>query len=200
MDTFYQKWSENAKMVLLMESLAEKEPKIEIKDAEPQDAEGITNVLYKAWLATYPNEEIGITAEDVEETYKDAFTEEKIKSQQERIANTPENQKRVVAKSGDLVVGVATMIRNEDNNQLRTIYVLPDFHSRGIGTKLWEEAKKFAVPGKDIIVQVATYNQKALDFYKKLGFVDTGKRWSDEKWRMKSGATIPEMEMVIKSK
>lgn len=187
-------------MALSMESLAEKEPKIEVRDAVPQDAEGITNVLYKAWLATYPNEGIGITAEDVEETYKDAFTEEKIKSQQERIANTPENQRRVVAKSGDLVVGVATMIRNEDNNQLRTIYVLPDFHGRGIGTKLWEEVKKFAVPDKDIIVQVATYNQKALDFYKKLGFVDTGKRWSDEKWRMKSGATIPEMEMVIKAK
>lgn len=187
-------------MVLPMENPAEKEPKIEIRDAEPQDAEGITNVLYKAWLATYPNEEIGITAEDIAETYKDAFTKEKIKSQQEQIANTPENQKQVVAKSGDLVVGVARMIRNGDNNQLRTIYVLPDFHNRGIGTKLWEEVKKFAVPDKDIIVQVATYNQKALAFYKKLGFVDTGKRWSNEKWRMKSGATIPEMELVIKDK
>lgn len=172
--------------------------KIKVVEAIPADAKGITNVLYKTWLDTYPNEEIGITKEDVEESYKDAFTDEKVKSQQERIANTPENQKRIVVKDGDIIVGISTMIRNENNNQLRTIYVLPEYQGKGIGQMLWNEVRKFSDPKKDTIVEVATYNQKAISFYEKLGFVDTGKRWSDEKWRMKSGATIPEMEMVIK--
>lgn len=175
------------------------EKSIRILKAVPEDALGITTVLYKTWLDTYPNAEIGITKEDVEESYKDHFTEERVKKQQENIANAPANQLRLVAKSGDQIVGVSTMIRNENNNQLRTIYILPEFQGKGTGRMLWEEARKFCDPSKETIVQVATYNQKAISFYEKLGFVDTGKRWSDEKWRMKSGATIPEMELVIKA-
>jgi len=173
---------------------------IQILDAVPEDAKGITNVLHKTWLDTYPNEEFGITRDDVEESYKDAFTEERIKAHQERIANNQGKQKRLVAKWGDLIVGTSSMVLNETNNQLRTIYVLPEFQGKGIGTMLWNEFKDYHNPKKDTIVQVATYNQNAIEFYKKLGFVDTGKRWSDEKWRMKSGAIIPEMEMLIKAK
>jgi ribosomal protein S18 acetylase RimI-like enzyme len=44
-------------------------------------------------------------------------------------------------------------------------------------------------------VEVATYNANAIRFYEGLGFVDTGKRMSDPKFTMKSGAIIPEMEM-----
>jgi len=173
--------------------------KIKIEKAIPEDALGITTVLYKTWLDTYPNEEIGIKREDVEESYKESFTEKEIKSQQKNIANAPQNQLRLVAKTGDQVVGVSTMIRNENNNQLRTIYVLPEFQGKGIGNMLWEEAKRFCDSAKDTIVQVATYNKKAISFYEKLDFVDTGKRWSDPKWKMKSGVTIPEMELVIKA-
>ena len=175
-----------------------KEQNIKILKAIPEDALGITTVLYKTWLDTYPNEKIGITKEDVEESYKDHFTEERVKKQQENIANAPANQLRLVAKSGDQIVGVSTMIRNEDNNQLRTIYVLPEFQGRGIGQMLWKEAQKFCDSTKNTIVQVATYNKNAISFYEKLGFTDTGKRWSDDKWKMKSGATIPEMELIIK--
>jgi len=173
------------------------EQEIRILDAVPEDAEGITNVLYKSWLNTYPNTELGITVEDIEESYKEAFTEEKIRNQQQRIANIPKNQKRLVAKYGDLIVGVATIVKNEDCNQLRTIYILPEFQGKGIGKMLWNEAKKFCDPTKDTVVQVATFTQDAIEFYKKLGFVDNGKRSVGEK--MRNGAVITEMEMEIKA-
>ncbi|MFZ2522424.1 MAG: hypothetical protein WAX44_00605 [Minisyncoccia bacterium] len=32
----------------------------------------------------------------------------------------------------------------------------------------------------------------------KLGFVDTGRRFNDERFRMRSGAILPEMEMIKK--
>lgn len=171
---------------------------IQITKPVPEDALGITTVLYKAWLATYPNDALGITAEDVEGSYKESFSEERIKKSEENLRNIPTNQKRVVAKDGDMVVGMATMVKNDNNNQLRTIYVLPDYHGKGIGTMLWEAVKDFVDPAKDTIVQVADYNQQAIKFYEKLGFVDTGKRWKDEKWKMRSGAYIPEMEMILK--
>ena len=52
---------------------------------------------------------------------------------------------------------------------------------------------------KDTYVDVAEYNQRAIDFYTKLGFVDTGRRHQEERFRMKSGAIITEMEMVRKA-
>jgi len=88
-------------------------------------------------------------------------------------------------------------LNKEDFNQLQAIYVLPTYQHKGVGKALWNTASKFINPDKKTIVQVADYNEKAIKFYEKLGFVDTGKRFSDKKFTMKSGAIIPEMEMVL---
>jgi ribosomal protein S18 acetylase RimI-like enzyme len=69
-----------------------------------------------------------------------------------------------------------------------------------VGTAIWHEAAKFIDPTKDTFLEVADYNENAINFYKKLGFEDTGKRITDERFRMKSGSIIPEMEMVLKAK
>ena len=66
-----------------------------------------------------------------------------------------------------------------------------------MGTMLWNEVKKFLDPRKETIVTVAEYTEQAIGFYKKLGFVDTGKRTFLESERFKSGSLIPEMEMRL---
>jgi len=174
------------------------EKKIEIAPATPEDARGMAEVFYKTWLDTYPNEEAGITIDDIEDRYKDTFTEESLRKSRERTANLREGENLILAKEGEKVVGVCRAIKHADKNQIQAIYVLPEYQGRGVGSLLWEEAQKSFDPDKDTIVQVATYNIKAIGFYEKLGFEDTGKRWKDEKFKMKSGAMIPEMEMVIK--
>ncbi len=171
---------------------------IHITTPNPDDAQGITTVLYKTWLATYPNSALGITTEDIDDSYKDSFTEAQIKKSQENLKNIPAHKKTVVAKDGATVVGVATMVKNEHNNQLRTLYVLPKYQGKGIGTMLWKAIKDFIDPNKETVVQVADYTQQAIKFYEKLGFIDTGKRVQDERWKMNSGAYIPEMEMVLR--
>lgn len=172
---------------------------VRIVTPAPQDARAITELLYKAWLVTYPNDALGITMDDIENSYKDAFSDDSIKKFEAKLSNIPINQKRVVAKDGDTIVGMATMVKNDTNNQLRMIYVLPAYHGKGIGTMLWNSVKDCVDPAKETIVQVADYNSQAIRFYEKLGFVDTGKRWKDDKWKMKSGAYIPEMEMILAS-
>lgn len=174
------------------------EKHIVIRTPLPEDARGIVTVLYKTWLATYPNPDHGITTEDIEESYKHSFSEESIKKQQENLRSIPKHHTRVIATDGDVVVGTAMMVRNEDTNQLKTIYVLPEYQGNGIGTLLWNELAACIDPTKDTIVHVADYNQRAINFYKKLGFVDTGKRWKDTSFCLKSGAAIPEMELVLK--
>lgn len=99
------------------------------------------------------------------------------------------------------MVGVCWISKNAEHNELLAIYVLPGEQRQGIGNKLWEQALAFFDSSKDIIVHVATYNERAINFYKKLGFVDNGRRFSDEKFKMPvSGNCIPEMEMVVKAK
>lgn len=163
----------------------------------PEDAAGIQNLFYKTWLATYPNAEFGITEADVHEHFKDAFTQESLSKVAEHVAPEMPNRLILVAKDDDTVIGIVRAFIREKANQLQAIYVLPEYQRQGVGTMLWQEALKFFDPAKDIIVQVATYNTQAINFYKKIGFVDTGKRFTEKRHRMPvSGVLIPEMEMV----
>lgn len=179
-------------------SKTEGEPKIEIVTATPEDVEGMQEVFYRTWLATYPNEERGITVDDIEDQFKDRHSEEKLVRMRERIVKFPNNV-TLVAKEGDRVIALCRIIKNENKNQLQAIYVLPEYQGRGIGNSLWQEVQKFLDSNKDTIVEVATYNKNAIGFYEKLGFSDTGERWKDEKFKMKSGAQIPEMRMIKKA-
>lgn len=182
-----------------MEDLEKKENiKIEITTALPSDARAIREVQYKTWLATYPNEAAGITVDDIEDRFKDSFSDENIRKREEYMRSQPPTTKNFVVKIDSKIAGFATAVRHEDKNQLQAIYMLPELQGMGIGKKLWDEALKFFDPSKDIIVHVADYNTQAINFYKRLGFEDTGKRFSDERFNMKSGASIPEMEMVIR--
>ncbi len=184
-----------------MESIPNKEkmPDIEITPVTPEDAEGINQVMYEAWLATYPNEDAGITIDDIEDSYKDRLDPERIQKSRERLSNIPENERRLVAKIDGKVVGVLRVIREDEKNKLQTLYVSPEFHGKGIGTRLWREGQLFLDSHKDTFLEVAEYNKNTIRFYKGLGFEDTGKRISDERYRMKSGSIIPEMEMVLKA-
>ena len=174
--------------------------KVDISLASPEDARDIREVQYITWLATYPNNKVGITIEDVKDRFKDAFTEENIKKRQETIEHQPESEKIFIARVNGKIVGFCKMIKFENRNQLGAIYVVPDYQGKGFGYSLWNRALKFIDLSKNTFVDVADYNINAISFYSKIGFVDTGDRWSDEKFKMKSGATIPEMRMILKGK
>jgi ribosomal protein S18 acetylase RimI-like enzyme len=174
---------------------------ITIRNASEDDAFAIQSVFYKTWLETYPNKEVGITKEDIEENFKDDFTDQKINEFKERLKNIPANSILLVAEDNTVnqIIAVCRIFVREQYNQLQAIYVLPEYQGRGVGMALWSETQKHFNQKMDTIVQVATYNEKAISFYNSLGFVDTGKRFSEERHRMPVTKTlIPEMEMVKK--
>ena len=173
---------------------------ITIQKPKKEDILGIQEVFYKTWLATYPNKDIGVTREDIEYRYKDRYSEENIKKLIERYTHIPKNKLYLIAKDKIKVVGICVIVKEKEFNQLQAIYVLSEYQGKGIGTMLWNEVKKFLNIKKDTIVQLAIYNKQAENFYKKLGFVDTGKRIKDEKYKMPiSGVVIPEMEMILRN-
>lgn len=168
---------------------------ISIRPPQPDDALGVLNVLYKTWLATYPNAEYGITREDIESSYKDSFTAENILNLKFKILNTSENTKRIVAKFGEEIVGTGTLIDNAESAKLKTLYVLPEYQGKGIGRMILDELTKNI--NKNIFVELAVYNKNAYNFYNKYGFKDTGRRFVDNDITVKKGITIPQMEMVM---
>ncbi|MCX6713406.1 MAG: GNAT family N-acetyltransferase [Candidatus Vogelbacteria bacterium] len=168
---------------------------IKILIAKVEDREQIGEVFDRVWLATYPNEEYKITVDDILD-HIEKRRQRIRESREDRIKNPLKGETLLVAQEDDKVVGVCRLVVKDDRNQLQAIYVLPDYQGRGIGTMFWWEAQKYTDPKKDFFVELAVYNTNALEFYKKLGFVDTGRRMRDEKLRMKSGSIIPEMEMV----
>jgi ribosomal protein S18 acetylase RimI-like enzyme len=168
---------------------------ITITAAAPDDEVGLQDLLYRTWLATYPNAEHGITVADIEDWHKDRNVEEKIAQRREHLANIPVGETMLIAKDGARIVGFCRAVKHPDRNQLYAIYVLPEYHGRGVGTAMWRATQEGLDSSKHSIVEVAIYNVKAIKFYAGLGFVDTGRRMSNPKFKMQSGAVIPEMEM-----
>jgi len=166
----------------------------------PNDILGIRTVWYEAWLDTYPNETLGITIEDIKERFEDYFTPESLEEGREDLRNIPSNHIFLIAKQEGEVVGFCRVATGEEKNQLRGLYISPSFQKRGIGRRLWEEAKKSLDLDIPTHVHLADYNDGARIFYEKMGFSDTGKRWSNPKLTLKSGVIVPEMEMILEPK
>ncbi len=173
------------------------ESSVTITTAQPDDAEGIKNVQYKTWLTTYPNAEAGITVDDIEDRFKDRVTPEAIQAQRLRLKDPQKGITVFVAKKDSAVVGACAVECGEKENYLKMLYVLPEFQGMKIGWSLWEEARKLFNTKNATFVLVADYNAKAIEFYNRLGFKDTGERITDERFRMKSGALLREMKMQL---
>lgn len=171
---------------------------IEVRDATVEDVEQIRHVLKTTWLATYPNEELGITKEDIEQRFNDSTPEarERLTKWKQNI-NTKPDQHEWVVKSGDQVIGWC-LARKGGENHIQTLYVLPEFQGKGVGGRLLTAALDWIGKGKGVSLNVASYNQKAIDFYKRYGFVDMGKAAQTDLQPFPSGAVIPENTMVKK--
>lgn len=172
------------------------ENEIIIADAKPEDAVGIRMVQKETWLCTYPNPDIGITRNDVEAKIDDM---QKAGAQElaQRIKENP-NYHAFVSKDKDKVVGFVSVSKQEKENEIKALYVLSNYQGRGIGGKLMNKGLEWLGKNKDISLTVVTYNTKAINFYKKFGFVEDGEVKEDIAL-LPSGTRMPEIRMVLNS-
>ena len=173
-----------------------KEIVVNIRKAKPDDFVGFREVHYRSWLDTYVNDEIGITKEDIGKRFENRFSDERLEKYKVMIGQP--NIYVLVAMSGDEVIGFADFYVGSTHNKLRAIYVHPDFIGKKVGIKLWEAGKSFINPDLPTELEVASYNQRAIDFYQKLGFVMTDKPASPPITMPISGITIPVKVMELK--
>ncbi len=172
--------------------------KIKIRSSIPDDVYGIREVQRETWLKTYPNREEGITIEDIKAKFKiDETPEGKKKIEERKKKYQDKNTGIWVAEDEKRIVGFCTAIKEEKHNRVGAVYVLPTYQRRGLGRLLIEKALGWLRDRKEILVNVARYNQQALDFYKKFGFIETGRKGAfDEAAKLPSGKLIPEIELV----
>lgn len=168
-----------------------------VRRALPSDVVHIQEVYYKTWLATYPDAELGITVDDIEDWFKHRHNENHLRTSVERLIVPPHGEMMLVAVLEKKVVGLCRAIKHAQWNELRALYVLPAHHRQGLGTLLWKNATKHFQMRNPTFVHVATYNSNTIYFYEHLGFRATGKHWRNEEFRMKSGSIIPEMQMAL---
>ena len=165
---------------------------INFRDEVPEDREAIQKILDAAWLETYPNKEAGISKEDIEDF---------ISRPRKRSGNNPEviSSKTLIAEIDGKVVGFARGTIRKNENKLQAIYIDPQFQRLRIGNGLWKQlTTAFYDQEKDIIVDVAPYNIQAINAYKKWGFEETGEDVTEERFRLKSGAIIPQTRLILK--
>ena len=143
-----------------------------ISQAQRNDAEGIAAVQYDTWLATYPNEELGITRAAIEERVSGFQSDERIAKWRSIIGDAEEHI--TVAKDNDTVIGFSGAQKGDTTSQISAVYVLPQYHGTGIAQRLMDATMTWLGDERDIDVEVASYNDRAIRFYRKYNFVSTG--------------------------
>lgn len=170
---------------------------IEVDNATGEDVEGIRNVNRTAWLDTYPNEEYGITREDIEQFfdhYSESESQKRLEGRRQTI-NTDPGSHEWVAREGGKVVGWCYARKNGEN-RIQTLYVLPGYRNKGVGGKLLVTALDWIGPSRTILLNVVSYNQNAIDFYERFGFVKTGRPVQNGMPKLPSDKIFPEIEMA----
>lgn len=166
-----------------------------IYDARREDVRGILAVRRVTWLATYPNQEHGITEQDIR-TNLDRRDIGAIGKWQKRIREDTQTH-TWVAKAGDTVVGFVSAGKEEPYNVIKALYVNPKHQHQGIGQNLMVKALEWLGDARDITLEVVTYNKPAIDFYKRFGFAENGPT-TCEAGNLPNGKHLPEMQMIKK--
>lgn len=174
----------------------------QVLQAIPDDAAGIKDVQIKTWLATYVNEEHAITEDMIRERFgfnDDQVIQASIQRGKNKIEHSPYGV--FVAKQAERIVGFASPTYDEDSDQQRlgALYVLPEAQGKGLGKQLLERALASLDNSLDVYLHVVTYNDAAIGFYERNGFVKTGKDLTGSILPFANGVYMPEIEMVKKA-
>ncbi|MFO7793724.1 MAG: GNAT family N-acetyltransferase [Candidatus Nanohaloarchaea archaeon] len=146
---------------------------VKIRGLRPEDAEDLEEVTRRSWIE---GQEDFLTDEEIS-TARDSEVFEKT---EEGIKEKRDSDKSIilVAEEDDRVVGRIrfswdTDAHNfvEDEVQLRSLYVHPDYWRQGIATKLQEEGLLRIPDGfNSVVVEVFEANEEAVKFYRDTGF------------------------------
>lgn len=170
--------------------------RLSVQDIVVDDVPSILELLSKSSREMYLG--AGYTEQEYADKYKDSTSVESVKKTIENIFPIGQNEKYLVVKDDGQVIGFCYAERGDEKNVLNAIYLLPQYQGKGVGKKLWTNMSSFLDLSKETYLTVFAANTKAIDFYKKLGFVKTGKIIEEDSRQGKNGTVVQEIEMVLR--
>ncbi|MDO8335279.1 MAG: GNAT family N-acetyltransferase [Candidatus Saccharibacteria bacterium] len=175
---------------------------ISIKSATPDEAEIICDIRDRAWIDAYPNPELGISPRDIEINAKGLhgeFVPKRIAWFKGKLAKNDENWICYTAQINNVTVGFVIASTEDDGKKfINSIYIEPNFQGKGLGTMLMKKALDWLGSEKGIYLEVLSYNQNAIDFYKRFGFEKTDTVVPQEEGAPDYIKSLPQIEMVLK--
>lgn len=169
-----------------------------IRKSIPDDVYGIREVQRITWLNTYPNLKEGITIEDVKAKFElDKIPEGKMQIEERKKKYGDKSVCTWVIEDENKIIGFCVAHKKKDFNRVEAIYVLPNYQGKGLGKLLINKAFDWLGNNKKIFINVVSYNDKAINFYKSFGFIKTGRSGTlDTAAKLPSGKCFPETELV----
>ncbi len=179
-------------------------PIVKIVRAAPSDAETICDIRDRAWLEAYPNAELGITAGQVELNAKGKggeFVPRRIAYLKKHLAKDDHTDLTTyVAKIDGKVVGyIEPCVDEQGCRRIGAMYVAPEAQGKGVGGKLLKHALDVLGHDKDIYLDVVSYNQNAINFYKHFGFEKTDAIVPQDDEAPDYMVQLPNIEMVLRA-
>ena len=133
---------------------------IVIRKAELADIAGIRQVAKWSWNATYK--------ELIPEKIQQLFLERAY--QDEVLRKRIRNHLFLVAEDHGRVIGFASGQKRGNQGELSSIYLLPEYQRKGIGSELLNRFISLLSPVDSIIVEVEKGNRIGENFYEARGF------------------------------
>ena len=166
-----------------------------ITEANPEDARTLAYIKQITWLTSYTNEEYGITEADVKS--KEFECEKLIHNRVQHLeADRTANQTWVAREKAE-IAGYCRAVKGDEFNEIVTLYLLPKWQSKGVGSRLLRRALEWLGDDKDVVLGVVQYNENAIRFYEKFGF-ELGERIHHDAPTFPSGKDLPEVAMRLK--
>jgi len=143
-----------------------KNDKLKIRFTKKEDVPFIHKLLHKSWVDTYVNEKLGITKELIDNRF--VYDPQDIKKRQKELIEGPGYW---VGEINSDIVGFVRAKKYEDGSgELKAIYLDSEYIGRGFGAELMKSALDWLKDCSKVTVKCASYNERAINFYKKFGF------------------------------
>jgi len=168
--------------------------KFTIRKAKIKDIPKLIDVEKQCWLDTYPDEKYKIFSRDINERFENINFYKDRKSELSEDIRNLNNKLLMVVSFEKTIIGYIRGWKEKTFNDLVEIYILKKYRSSGIGRYLLNMLFNWFDKEKPIILEVAVYNKKAIEFYKKNKFKEDKffKQPSSETWNvLPSGKRLP---------